>query len=120
MKPEFKPGRNIAVKVPSHEYEKTLLFYEQILGLQRIPSNSPDQFKSVTFEFGDKNLWIDKIAGLSQSEVWLEIVTDDAKTAKSYLSEQGCVFRDEIEPLPEGFKGFWLSGPNNIIHLVVE
>jgi catechol 2,3-dioxygenase-like lactoylglutathione lyase family enzyme len=120
MKPEFEPGRNIALKVPSHEYEKTLHFYEHILGLNRIPSYSPDQFETVTFEFGDKNLWIDKIAGLSQSEVWLEIETDNAEAAKHYLSEQGFVIRDEIEPLPEGLKGFWLSGPNNIIHLVVE
>jgi predicted enzyme related to lactoylglutathione lyase len=120
MKPKFKAGRNIAVKVPSHEYENILLFYEQILGLQRIPSDSPDQFESVTFAFGDKNLWIDKIAGLSQAEVWLEIETDNAEAAKRYLTEQGCAIRDEIEPLPEGFKEFWLSGPNNIIHLVVE
>jgi hypothetical protein len=52
--------------------------------------------------------------------VWLEIETDDVKAAKRYLSEQGCVLRDDIEPLPAEFKGFWLSGPNNIIHLVVE
>jgi predicted enzyme related to lactoylglutathione lyase len=108
MKPTFKPGRNIAVKVPSHEYEKTLHFYEQILGLPRIRSDSPDQFETVTFEYGSKNLWIDKIAGLSQSEVWLEIETDNAEAAKRYLSEQGCVIRDEIEPLPDGFKDFWL------------
>ncbi|MES9990387.1 MAG: VOC family protein [Candidatus Thiodiazotropha sp.] len=120
MKPNFHAGKNIAVKVPSHEYDQTVLFYEEILGLQRIPSNSADQFESVSFEFGDKNLWIDRIAGLSQSEVWLEIETDNIESAKQYLTDQGCAIRDEIEPLPEGFKGFWLSGPNNIIHLVVE
>ncbi|MEW8507878.1 MAG: hypothetical protein AB2598_14355 [Candidatus Thiodiazotropha sp.] len=120
MKPNFHAGKNIAVKVPSHEYDKTVLFYEGILGLQRIPSSSTDQFESVTFEFGDKNLWVDKIEGLSQSEVWLEIETDSVEAAKHYLVAQGCVIRDGIEPLPDEFNGFWLSSPNNIIHLVVE
>jgi predicted enzyme related to lactoylglutathione lyase len=106
--------------VPSHEYEITLHFYENILGLQRTPAESPDQFETVSFNFGDKNPWIDKIDGLSQSEVWLEIETDDIEAAQHYLIGQGCVIRNEIEPLPESFKGFWLSAPNNIIHLVVE
>jgi hypothetical protein len=30
------------------------------------------------------------------------------------------VRRDEIEPLPEGFKGFWISNPANIIHLISQ
>ena len=31
-------------------------------------------------------------------------------------SEQ--VGQDEIEALPPGFKGFWISSPSNIIHLI--
>ncbi|MCG8427182.1 MAG: VOC family protein [Chromatiales bacterium] len=120
MKPNFKPGKNIAIKVPAHEFEKTVNFYKAVLGLKQIDVDSPDQFDSVAFEFGDKNLWVDKISGISQAEIWLEIETDNAVEAKKYLEGQGCAVRDEIEPLPPTLNGFWLSSPSNIIHLVVE
>ncbi len=120
MKPDFRPGKNIAIKVPAHEFERMVEFYRIIIGLKQKDANSPDEFDSIAFEFGDKNLWADKISELSQAEVWLEIETDNAADAKSYLEEQGCVIRNEIEPLPTGFNGFWLSSPSNIIHLVNE
>ena len=120
LKPKFRPGKNIAIKVPAHEFEKMVNFYDVVLGFTQKETNSPDDFKSVTFEFGDKNLWIDKIAGLSQAEVWLEIETDNATEAKEYLKQKGCAIRDEIEPLPPSFNGFWLSSPSNTIHLVNE
>jgi catechol 2,3-dioxygenase-like lactoylglutathione lyase family enzyme len=37
-KPEFTPGTNIAMKVPVHEYEKTLSFYRDILGFEKVDS----------------------------------------------------------------------------------
>ena len=120
MKPTFRPGKNIAIKVPTHEFEKMVNFYKVILGLKPKEANSPESFESATFEFGDKNLWIDKVSSISQAEVWLEIETDNAVKAKAYLKEQGCIIRDEIEPLPSNFNGFWLSSPSNIIHLVNE
>ena len=120
MKPDFRPGKNIAIKVPAHEFERMVEFYRIIIGLKQKDANSPDEFDSIAFEFGDKNLWVDKISGISQAEVWLEIETDNAAVAKSYLEEQGCVIRNEIEPLPSGFNGFWLSSPSNIVHLVNE
>ena len=78
MKPNFSSGKNIAIKVPTHEYDKMVTFYGVVLGLKRKDANAPDSFESVTFEFGDKNLWIDKVSGISQAEVWLEIETDNA------------------------------------------
>ena len=27
---------------------------------------------------------------------------------------------DDIEPLPPGFRGFWVSSPASIVHLVFE
>lgn len=118
MKPKFHPGKNIAIKVPTHEFESMVNFYKVILGLQQKEAHSPDNFASVTFEFGDKNLWIDRVSGISQAEVWLEIETDSVVEAKMYLEDQGCVIRNEIEPLPESFNGFWLSSPANTIHLI--
>ena len=120
MKPKFTPGKNIALKVPSHEYDKTVHFYQHILGLKLNDASSPDNFDSLSFEFGDKNLWIDKIDTISQAEIWLEIETDNLADAQDYLKKQGCITRNEIEPLPSSFNGFWLSNPSNIIHLIVE
>lgn len=120
MKPNFSPGKNIAIKVPTHEFEKMVNFYKVVLGLKQIDASLPDEFNSVTFEFGDKNLWVDKISGISQAEIWLEIETDNAFEAKKYLEDQGCTIRNEVEPLPSDVNGFWLSSPSNTIHLVNE
>ena len=70
MKPTFQPGENIAIKVPPHQFEQTVSFYRDILGLEQIELDSSDHFQSVPFKFGDKNLWIDKSAALSQAEIW--------------------------------------------------
>ena len=118
MKPTFTAGKNIAMKVPSHEFKKTVEFYGDVLGLPE--ADVADKGTSQVFEFGGKNLWVDKIDGISQAEIWLEIETDDIDAASGYLAEKGCIRRDEIEPLPNGYKGFWVSSPSNIIHLMTE
>lgn len=118
MKPQFEPGKNLAMKVPPHEFEKTVRFYRDILGFEEIKESQSANSYSVRFMFGDKILWIDRVETLSQAELWLEIVTDDIQAASEYLGSKGCVRRDEIEPLPQNFKGFWLANPANIIHLV--
>ncbi len=116
MTVSYSPGENIAVKVPSHEYEATVEFYKSVLGLsERDVSAAPD---SVAFAFGDKTLWVDRVAGLSQAETWLEIRASDVDAARRQLEDRGCVLRDDIETLPPGFDGFWLSSPANTIHLV--
>ena len=120
MKPNFTPGANIAIKVPHHQFEQTVSFYRDVLGLEQVSRTAPDTDDSVTLKFGDKYLWIDRIASLSQAEIWLEIRTDDIERAAAYFQELDVVRRDEIEPLPAGFNGFWISSPANIIHLVSE
>ena len=118
MKPKFKPGRNIAIKVPPHQYEQTVTFYRDILGFEPAGLPSSDTYESVALRFGDKTLWIDKCASLSQSEIWLEIQTDDIEKAAAVFAEANICRRDEIEPLPDDFNGFWISSPTDIIHLV--
>jgi hypothetical protein len=113
-KPGFTGGRNIAMKVPPHLYHDTLRFYRDVAGLPVIEHLAP----SVVFEFGAGRLWIDSVDGLSQAEVWLELNTDNVAAAASTLQASGVVRRDEIEALPEGFEGFWISSPASIIHLV--
>jgi hypothetical protein len=114
--PSFRGGRNIALKVPPHQFAATAAFYRDVLGLAPIPRLAPD----LVFEFGGCQLWIDRVPGLSQAEIWLEVVTDDLPSAERRLAAAGTVRCDEIEALPEGFPGFWVSTPAAIIHLIAQ
>lgn len=112
--PLFRPGHNIAMKVPPHQYEATLRFYRDVLKLEDRSQGS----SSVRFAFGDKTLWIDRVPALSQAEIWLEIVTRDIDQAARVLAAEGVVRCDDIEPLPDGMAAFWISSPAAIVHLV--
>lgn len=112
----FKAGRNIAMKIPAHEYPATVRFYREVIGLKEL---TPDEAEATPrFEFGGKVLWLDCMPGLSQAETWLEIQASDIELAASFLAAQGCHRRDEIEPLPDGIQAFWIASPSNIIHLI--
>lgn len=116
MSTKFVPGRNIAMKVPPHQYEATIGFYRNVVGLTPIDSQPPE----VGFVFGDKHLWIDQVPTVSQAEIWLELVTDDLDAAAEQLAAAGVVRCDAIEPLPAGLPGFWITSPAAIIHLVCK
>ena len=116
MSTRFAGGRNIAMKVPAHQYDATVGFYRDVLRLEQIEGREPD----VGFVFGASQLWIDPAPALSQAELWLEVVTDDKDAAAAHLRQAGVVRCDEIEPLGPNFKGFWISSPAAIIHLVDE
>lgn len=109
-------GINIAMKVPAHEFEATIAFYRDVLGLKALTEKAPE----IGFAFGPNRLWIDRGLGMSQAEVWLELFTDDFPVAAARLAERGVVRCDAIEPLPEGFKGGWIVNPANIVHMVRE
>ena len=112
--PRFEGGRNIAMKLPPHAFDPTVAFYRDVLCLPVLE----EQPGSAVVEFGANRLWLDRADHLSQAEVWMEITTDDIPAAADYLSRRGTVRRDEIEALPAGFEGFWISSPANVIHLV--
>ena len=116
-KVNFAGGRNIAMKVPPHLWEATVTFYRDVLAL-KIVEPAEAVSKSVAFEFGANRLWIDCVGGLSQAELWLELTAGDVQGAAEHLQSAGVVRRDEIEPLPEGFEGFWIQNPAGIIHLI--
>ncbi len=115
-KVKFKAGKNIAMKVPAHQYEQTVQFYRDVIGLRQIKENGPE----IVFKFGNKHLWIDKVNHLSQSEIWLEIECDNINEAKKYFKAKEITRRDEIEKLPKGFQAFWITNPCDIIHLITE
>jgi len=106
--PKFAGGRNNAMKVPPHLWDVTVRFYQDVVGL-RVIEHPPTEPPSACFEFGANQLWMDRVAGLSQSEMWLELTTADIGAAADRLNSEGVVCRDEIEPLPNGFDGFWIT-----------
>lgn len=112
--PQFTGGKNIAMKVPSHEFEATVTFYKSILKLPVIKETT----SNLLLRFGEIQLWIDKVDHLSQAEIWLEVETDDVDAAKQLLADHGIQRRDKIEVLPKNFTGLWIANPANIIHLV--
>lgn len=114
--PQFKGGRNIAMKVPPHLWEATVQFYRDVLQLKQLDNHLPE----VGFEFGANQLWIDRVEHISQAELWLELSTDDIEGAAEHFQDANIVRRDEIEPLPENYPGFWIQNPAAIIHMVAK
>lgn len=113
----YSAGKNIALKVPDHEFHETVKFYREILGFEDA-FDYTDTATSVAVKFGSNILWIDRVTTLSQSEIWLEIKTDNIENARAELQSKGVQTRESLEPLPANIEGFWIAGPGNIIHLL--
>ena len=58
--------------------------------------------------------------GISQAETCLGVVTNDLEAGSALMAEAGVERCDDIEPLPPRFRGFWVSSPASIVHLVCE
>jgi catechol 2,3-dioxygenase-like lactoylglutathione lyase family enzyme len=112
----FRHGDNMAMKVPSRLFERTVAFYRDVIGLPVLQAGDGGQ--SWVFRFGALRLWIDNVPAMTQPELWLEVRTDDLPAAEACLKAHGVVRCDEVEPLPEGFPGFWIAAPGGMIHLV--
>ncbi len=117
MSPRFAGGPNVAMKVPPHQWDATVAFYRDVLGLEPLAPVGTDP-PSVGFAFGAARLWIDRVATVSQAELWLEVTTDDPRAAAAHLAAAGVPRVDEIEPLAEGSPRFWISSPAQVVHLV--
>ena len=109
-------GLNIAMKVPSHQYEATVAFYRDTLGLEPFTEKPGN----VGFIHGPNRLWIDRAESFTQAEVWLELFTPDFPAAADRLGNGGVVRNDAIEDLGEGFRGGWFINPAGIVHMVRE
>ncbi len=116
MTAKFHGGIDIAMKVPPHQYQAMIAFYRDIVGLKQIVEKAP----TIGFELGPNKLWIDEAPGMSQAEIWLELFTDNFDEAAAHLANSDVVRCDPIEPLPQGFRGGWITSPANIIHMVRE
>jgi hypothetical protein len=113
-KSEIRGGRNIAMKVPSHQFHSTVEAYRS-LGLPVLFEDD----SMVTFEYGPIKLHIDRRDGFSQAELWLEFISDDLDAAAIAMKDAGFVRRDEIENLGR-HAGFWVTSPASIVHLVSD
>jgi len=116
MTKTIEGGINIAMKVPTHQYEATVAFYRDTLGLKPI-TDKPDV---IGFVHGPNQLWIDEAKGHSQAEVWLELFTPNFPKAAEQLTADGVMRNDAIEDLGEGFRGGWFFNPAGIVHMVRE
>jgi hypothetical protein len=114
MTAEIKGGFNIAMKVPSHQYEAVLAFYRDVVGLPPFDEKAPAK----GFILGPNRLWIDEAPNYTQAEIWLELFTDDHRSALARLEAGGAIRCDQIEDLGEGFKGGWIMNPANVVHMV--
>jgi len=103
------------MKVPANQFADTVEAYRQ-LGIPLLEHSE----SHASFDFGPIRLHIDKAAGLRQSQVWLELITSDAGAAAALVAAQGFKRCDEVEPLPDGYSGFWVMNPAAIVHLVSE
>jgi catechol 2,3-dioxygenase-like lactoylglutathione lyase family enzyme len=112
----FRGGRTIALKVPPHQFDGTVAFYRDVLGLEHLTTHD----QSEAFRFGNCSLWIDLSPRLSQAELWLELQADDTAAATAHLAQHGVTPCDEVERLPEGFDGVWIANPAGLVHLVAH
>ena len=108
-------GSNVAMKLPPHHFENAVRFYRDTLGLP-----VSDRGESKLVEFGPIRLWLDRCPQISQTELWLEVVASNTDEAAKHLKDQGVVRCDPIEKLPDGFRGFWITSPADVVHLVSE
>jgi hypothetical protein len=112
----LRGGIDIAMKIPSHQYQETIRFYRDVVRLKPFDAKAP----AVGFELGPNKLWLDEDPTLSQAELWLELFTDDHRAALAHLEKNDVTRCDAIEPLEPGFRGGWIMNPANIVHMVRE
>ena len=113
-RPEFRGGRNVALKLPARHYAAALAFYRDVLGLAIVHEGE----SGAVVDFGPFRLWLDRAPQQSQPDIWLELTVDDTVAAERYLADHGIHRCDEVEKLPGGFDGFWVAAPAGTIHLV--
>ena len=114
MTSEIKGGINIAMKVPSHQYEAVIAFYRDVVKLPVFEEKAP----AMGFLLGPNRLWIDEAPNYTQAEVWLELFTSDHANALTHLEAGGAIRCDQIEDLGPDFKGGWIMNPANVVHMV--
>lgn len=85
-RPRFVGGKNIVIKVPRYRFEETVAYDRDVLGLPSLGGEGD----SVSFRFGAMRLWLDRVDRQSQTDVWLELFTDDPDAALPTCKGTAC------------------------------
>lgn len=117
---DFKAGINIAVKIPRHQYERTVSFYRDILKLEveEQPIRNPTVSRTHKVFFGHNILWLDCVDNYTHSETWLQLTVPDIDAATEYLKANNVGTCDDIEELP--FNMHWIMDPAGTVFNVQE
>lgn len=123
-RPAFRGGVNIAMKIPRAEYDATVSFYRDALGLE-VTEEEDTGAASVTrthrVAFGPVTLWLDRVDGYPRSDVWLQVETDDLAAATERLTEAGGTVCDEVERFADpATRAHWVKSPAGVVHLLSE
>ncbi|SMO38551.1 hypothetical protein SAMN06265171_101430 [Chryseobacterium rhizoplanae] len=120
MNTKFEAGINIAIKIPKNKYEKTVIFYRDILKLnvEEKPINNPTVSRTHEVKFGNNIIWLDCVDNYTHSETWLQLTVPDVEEATEYLRSNGVETCDEIEELPENMH--WITDPAGTVFNLQE
>lgn len=111
MAAKFEAGINIAIKIPKSKYEKTVVFYRDILKLdvEEKSITHPTVSRTHEVKFGNNIIWLDCVDSYTHSETWLQLTVPNVEEATEYLQLNGVETCDEIEELPEHMH--WITDP---------
>jgi catechol 2,3-dioxygenase-like lactoylglutathione lyase family enzyme len=122
--PSFAGSVNIAMKIPRADYDATVAFYRDTLGLPVTTadaSSTPTVSATHAVQFGPNTLWLDRVDTYSQPDIWLEVHTDDLDSATHRLANDGIGTCDEIEPIVGApFRSHWIKNPAGVVHHLAE
>jgi catechol 2,3-dioxygenase-like lactoylglutathione lyase family enzyme len=120
--PQFTGGVNIAMKIPRQDYEPTVTFYRDVLGLAVTsePSGTPSVPESHRVAFGPNILWLDRVDHGTRAELFLQLQTSHLDRATARLADHGTSTCDEVEQLPAEAHAHWIRNPAGVVHLLIE
>lgn len=122
MTPTFSGGHNIAMKLPKAQFDRTVAFYRDVLGMD-VTDDSGEAIaegvvQSAAVRFGPVTLWLDRVDNYARADLWLELFTDDVDRATEHLAAHGFPVQDELEPIPSGMNAHWISNPVGVPHII--
>lgn len=120
MDTRFEAGINIAIKIPKQKYDKTVLFYRDILKLEvkEISIENPTISRTHSVKFGTNVIWLDCVDNYTHSETWLQLIVPNVDQATDYLKSNGVETCDEIEALPANMH--WIMDPAGTVFNLQE
>lgn len=120
MNVSFDGGVNIALKIPKHKYDETVLFYRETLGfeVEEREIDNPTVSRTHRLQFGHNVLWLDCVDNYTHAETWLELKTKHVESASKHLRSKGIEPRDELEKIPDNMH--WIMDPAGTVFILTQ